>query len=51
MVQNAVHLNGASMSNMEHAGVSHKDIVDAAARVRETAPGYDWDCVPAVAGG
>ena len=34
------------MSNTEHAGVSHKDIVDAVARVRETAPGYDWDCVP-----
>ena len=45
-IQNAVRLNGASMSNTEHAGVSHKDIVDAVARVRETAPGYDWDCVP-----
>ncbi len=29
-IQNAVRLNGASMSNTEHAGVSHKDIVDAA---------------------
>jgi hypothetical protein len=45
-IQNAVRLNGASMSNTEHAGVSHKDIADAVARVRETAPGYDWDCIP-----
>jgi hypothetical protein len=39
-IQNAVQLNGASMSNTEHAGVSQKDIVNAVARVRETAPAW-----------
>jgi hypothetical protein len=35
------------MSNTEHAGVSHNDIIAAVASVREAAPAYNWKCVPA----
>ena len=45
-IQDAVQWNAESMSNTEHAGVSHKDIIDAVERVRDAAPGYNWECVP-----
>jgi hypothetical protein len=41
-----LRFNGTSMSNTEHAGVSHNDIIAAVARVREAAPAYNWKCVP-----
>jgi hypothetical protein len=34
-IEEAVRFNGTSMSNTEHAGVSHNDIIAAVARVRE----------------
>ena len=45
-IDEAVRFNGTSMSNTEHAGVSHNDIIAAVARVREAAPAYNWKCVP-----
>ena len=34
------------MSDTRAAGVSHATILAAVDRVRETAPVYDWNCVP-----
>ena len=45
-IEEAVRFNGASMSNTEHAGVSHQDIFTAIARVRGAVPAYNWKCVP-----
>ena len=45
-IEEAVRFNGASMSNTEHAGVSHQDIFTAIARVRDATPAYNWKCVP-----
>ena len=45
-IEEAVRQNGASMSNTEHAGVSHRDIVAAVNRVRDVASAYNWDSVP-----
>jgi hypothetical protein len=45
-IESAVHWNADSMSDTRAAGVSHEDIIEAVARVRDAAPGYDWNCVP-----
>jgi hypothetical protein len=45
-IDEAVRFNGTSMSNTEHAGVSHQDIFAAVARVRDAVPMYNWKCVP-----
>ena len=45
-IESAVKWNGESMSDTRASGVSHATILAAVDRVRETAPVYDWNCVP-----
>ena len=45
-IENAVRWNSESMSDTRAAGVSHEQIFATVQRVRDAAPGYDWNCVP-----
>ena len=46
MIDEAVRLNGNSISNTMNAGVSHDMITAATVAVREAIGAYQWDCTP-----
>ena len=46
MIVEAVRMNGNSMSNTMHAGVSHDRITAASVAVLEAVDTYQWDCTP-----
>jgi hypothetical protein len=46
MLEEAIEINERSMSDTRNAGVSHDDILDAIASVRNGIAGYFWDSTP-----